>query len=85
MSSTSPVIDEVGFCDLHNVTQRTDTQIFFDKTKLTNQTDKTKCWSKEMWFTKYCDSNKNVGQKKNMGPKKNFKVKKIYYREKKFG
>ena len=41
-----------------------------------------------MWFTNYCDSNKNVGQKKNMGPKnilgpkKNFMQKKIYHREK---
>ena len=43
-----------------------------------------------MWFTKYCDSNKNVGQKKNMGPKNIlvpkffFMFKKIYYQEKKF-
>ena len=44
-----------------------------------------------MWFTKYCDSDKNVGQKKNMGSKNifgqkiNFMAKKIYYRERNFG
>ena len=34
-----------------------------------------------MWFTKYCDSNKKVGQKKNMSPKKNFMLKKNYFWE----